>query len=821
MGFRRFTALRRRREGGRLVVITAFALLAAACGSNGGGGPLAPQPQPPPAQPGPTVPQTPPSSAPPSANTAEFRASTPAYDQVNALAAFEAGNFGEGVLVSVIDTGIDADSPEFEGRIDPRSADLAAGTRAGGASLSDEDRHGNAVAALVGAAKNDSGMHGIAPESDLLIFRTDDDGDDDLSIVGSALAEGVQLSAQFGARVLNLSLGSNEAGARVQFAGYFNTTADADIVSVIAAGNDRLSGPDQSARAALDARGTAIIAGSVDANNQISSFSNRAGPAAEVFLVAPGERLAVPSPGATDGRVSTFSGTSAAAPVIAGAAALIRGRWPNLTAAETVDILLTTATDLGAPGVDATYGRGLLNIEAALSPVGGVAASTASGDRLAVNPGAAVVSPAFGFAPASVAEIVVLDAFNRDFAFDLNNAVGWRASLAADPFGLMRPDLAIETATSRIGGADVRFRLETQDFAQTDPAALARGRSVDPFANDIGDLNRDRGQRLSLMARQRLSGNASLMFAQGFSPREADAAAITRTPMHAGMSRDGFADAFLAEGEAGLAALFQLKGFLGADVDVLLASAENLVNPLSMQNEFTSDSAFGGAFGLGGVDGFGGFGARPSRVANARIGLGWTRGTDVLSLQAGVRAEDGGVFGASFGGLLGDVARSNTYYQSLGADVGLARGWRASARGGVGVSEVEMAGGGLNSGLGGAVEGMVSTQFAAALYRRSMFLPGDKLSFAVVQPLRIEAGAMRFLAATGFDPLTEELSFSEQRLAFGAGPRAVDFEGRYQLFGARGGFVEAGLLYQLNAVAAADGQATGAVTGLLRAGGRF
>ena len=86
------------------------------------------------------------------------------------------------------------------------------------------------------------------------------------------------------------------------------------------------------------------------------------------FIVAPGELILV-----SDGKggVTRMSGTSFAAPLVAGAAALIQDRWPWLKEKprDVAHILLKSAKDLGAPGVDAVYGVGLLDVEASQSPL--------------------------------------------------------------------------------------------------------------------------------------------------------------------------------------------------------------------------------------------------------------------------------------------------------------------------------------------------------------------------------------------------------------------------------------------------------------------
>ena len=61
------------------------------------------------------------------------------------------------------------------------------------------------------------------------------------------------------------------------------------------------------------------------------------------------------------------SGTSMAAPHVSGAVAVMKEKWPNLTGAQIVDLILSSATDLGASGTDEVYGVGLLNMAGAMT----------------------------------------------------------------------------------------------------------------------------------------------------------------------------------------------------------------------------------------------------------------------------------------------------------------------------------------------------------------------------------------------------------------------------------------------------------------------
>lgn len=108
--------------------------------------------------------------------------------------------------------------------------------------------------------------------------------------------------------------------------------------------------------------GTRIIfVGSLDDNsNTLAGYSYYAGDLKNDFIVAHDD---VFSPG-------DAAGTSFAAPRVAGAAALVKQKFPNLTSAQLKQVILQTADDLGTPGVDAVYGHGKLNVLSALSPQG-------------------------------------------------------------------------------------------------------------------------------------------------------------------------------------------------------------------------------------------------------------------------------------------------------------------------------------------------------------------------------------------------------------------------------------------------------------------
>ncbi len=249
--------------------------------------------------------------------------------------------------------------------------------------MTDVNGHGAGVASLILAPSDRKGVQGIAPGARVVTFNPFDATG---TASWQAIRAGIVDLKNRGASVINLSLGvagwTFNPDWRPVFASRSVKNASGTPVFVIAAGND---GATQTANVPwYNTNSPALLlVGSVDANNQISSFSNRPGTAcfvtisgacnagaklADRFLVAPGELILV-SDG--NGGTTRVTGTSFAAPLVSGAITLLHDRWKWLAQRpnETADIILNTARDLGAPGVDAVYGHGLLDVEAAQSPL--------------------------------------------------------------------------------------------------------------------------------------------------------------------------------------------------------------------------------------------------------------------------------------------------------------------------------------------------------------------------------------------------------------------------------------------------------------------
>lgn len=407
-------------------------LTLAGCGGGSGGGALTMPTSPPPSSP----PSPPPSPPPVNYDTTEYRANY-GLAAINALAAYNDGLSGAGVTVALIDTGVDLDHPDLNNNLHPASRGISTATFSG-ADDRDAQGHGTAVAGVIAAERNGIGSHGVAFNASLLAINATRPGDcpGDCNFAQSDLAAALDYAVIQGARVINMSLGGSPPGATLT--GAMERAVNAGAVIVIAAGNDQAAAPSELAQVAGApwAQGRILIVGATDQANALAGFSNQAGAYKNVYLVAPG--VAIRTTGVGGGQVIA-SGTSFSTPHAAGALALLAQKFPNLSAAELAEILLLSATDLGAAGVDDVYGYGLINLARAIAPMGVVGLPTgggivpASGDTPALSSAGLRLSPAFGDALSQVPALqnaMALDGYGRSYQVDLRRAV---TVLAATP----------------------------------------------------------------------------------------------------------------------------------------------------------------------------------------------------------------------------------------------------------------------------------------------------------------------------------------------------------------------------------------------------
>jgi type VII secretion-associated serine protease mycosin len=277
---------------------------------------------------------------------------------------------GKGVTVAVIDSGV-AKHPDLPGVVS--GTDLF---KPGGDGRTDLTGHGTSMAGLIAAhSDNRKRALGIAPDAKIIPIRVLGKG----RTVGS-LGPAVRYAISHGAKVINISLGGGVAPDDIKG---IQEAKEADVVVVAGAGNK----PDATTVAAPAFLESVVAVGAVDRNGKQAAISV-SGKALD--LAAPGQDIA--STGRTGGYIVGQDGTSDAAAIVSGAAALIRSKYPNMSATEVVERLESTAVDKGAPGVDPDYGHGIIDIVAALRDPG--AAPSASSAAPAPTTTSAAPAPA-------------------------------------------------------------------------------------------------------------------------------------------------------------------------------------------------------------------------------------------------------------------------------------------------------------------------------------------------------------------------------------------------------------------------------------------
>jgi len=250
------------------------------------------------------------------------------------------------VAVAVLDDRVDSSVSD----LDQQTTYLNSGTV--------EDAHGTMVASTISAVVGRGPIVGVFPGTPILSFGLS-------SFSCAEIARGIYLAVAAGARVINMSLGTEDdcfaMYAAIQFA------YSKGVLSVAAAGNEFEKGNPTEYPAAFP---HVISVAATDSRGMVSQFSNSN---VAVDVVAPGVNVPVNVPlrfdkddGRVDG-VTTADGTSFSSPITAGAAAWIAAARPNLEVGQIADLLKKGASDIQPKGYDNDTGFGLINIPASLA----------------------------------------------------------------------------------------------------------------------------------------------------------------------------------------------------------------------------------------------------------------------------------------------------------------------------------------------------------------------------------------------------------------------------------------------------------------------
>jgi thermitase len=253
------------------------------------------------------------------------------------------------VRIAVVDTGIDAGHPDLAGKV------VAAANFTDSNTTQDLSGHGTHVAGVAAASFDNSiGIAGMAPDArlmDIKVLAVDQTG----GTTGDCadVADGVVWATDHGANVLNLSLGSPTPCLALELAVQYATSHGALVVA--AAGNEG-----STSRFYPAAFPDVLSVAATTNQDQLAGFSNRG--ASWVDVAAPGDGIVSTLPTFDNGSGAVgygfMSGTSMAAPIVSGIAALIWGQMPPATARRAVETrIFATARPITGTGADFRYGR--------------------------------------------------------------------------------------------------------------------------------------------------------------------------------------------------------------------------------------------------------------------------------------------------------------------------------------------------------------------------------------------------------------------------------------------------------------------------------
>ena len=325
-------------------------------------------------------------------NDPEFPNQQLHYDNCNIPQSWEYTVGSEQIIVAIVDSGLHFDHPDLQNNIfinlneipddgidndengyidDVNGWDFVNAPELSSIALGDyleqdndpedELNHGTHIAGIISAdTNNEEGVSGISWNSKLLIirsgFKTLDGGylqDDDA-------AAGIIYAADMGADVINLSWGDINYSQIIADACYY--AYNKGSILVVAAGNEGASPTHQIVYPAR--LSTTIAVGAVDKYLNLASFSSYG---QQLDLVAPGQLVTSTYDISVDNFYKEQSGTSMAAPFVAGAVALLLSVEPGLDFSEVRGRLISSAHDIGEEGFDLKFGNGLLDVYSLLT----------------------------------------------------------------------------------------------------------------------------------------------------------------------------------------------------------------------------------------------------------------------------------------------------------------------------------------------------------------------------------------------------------------------------------------------------------------------
>ena len=632
-----------------------------------------------------------------------------------------------------------------------------------------DDDHGTNIAMIAAAARDDTGIVGIAFDASILALRADTPGSCSTDTVQDSslgcsfsnrdIARGIDVAVDAGAAVINLSLGGSAPNREVLDS--VARASGAGVVIVVASGNfGDGSDPDFSRfeptpfAAAVRAAGgdNVIIVGSVDEGGNFSSFSNPAGSQADFFLAARGERLCCAyengelfvGSDAQGQFVVLFSGTSFAAPQVAGAVALLKQAFPNLTGAEMVEILLESARDGGDPGTDTVYGRGVLDIAQAFRPAGAMSVAGTT-QRLSTSEPLGTGSAVMGDALSRAGPLMTIatDKYDRAYGVDLGR--GLRDGGAAPD----RLTGAIRPGGRRVAAAGKNVALA---FTIADASRVSDARAtVDELM-----LSSTQAEGARVLA-GRIAARIAPDLAIGFATRESAGGLVaqlqgSKEPAFLIAGNGERASFIEGRPHAGFAARWSLGPNAGLSLALENGAVDLRRDPLAIAASGMQDSEL------------------PYQRIGLRADRSWERVE--MSLAFDWLVERNTILGAWFADTL-TTGGSTSAFVSGKISASPATGWTLTAGLQRGWTRPEKAG------LIGHGPSIASQSWSIDLDRRGVFGSEDRFALRLAQPLRVESGGLSFRLPVSYDYASESTQFGNYLLGLAPSGREITGEARW------------------------------------------
>ncbi|MEH7158373.1 S8 family serine peptidase [Neobacillus drentensis] len=361
------------------------------------------------------------------------------------------------ITVAVIDGGVQKDHPDLRGKIvSPYNA-------VNGSSSYAPDEHATHVAGIIAAGFNKFGIAGIAPDVKIMpinVFQGDQ-----ASV--ETVIRGIYYAVKHHADVINMSLGDDNKSELLETATKYAKSKG--VVLVAAAGNSSTFKPMYPA-----ASEGVLAVSATDRNDRIASFSNYGN---YIDLAAPGVDIYSSIAGST---YATYNGTSMAAPMVSGIAALVRSKNPFLSPSQVEAILKKSTIDLGSKGWDDEYGYGRIDAYKAVNNTS-VPISSITAPKTYTMKGKNKAAFSFSATSKTKVSLTIKDTHGKTVRKVLSNKISSGTKISTSWDGKTTSKKFVPTGTYKIevkitNGTDSLYKSTTIKVVNhTKPAILVSG----------------------------------------------------------------------------------------------------------------------------------------------------------------------------------------------------------------------------------------------------------------------------------------------------------------------------------------------------------